>query len=333
MDEDCGSGEPKPGTSNLSSALSRFKSLDSYQRSNELFQSKCGSSKIIRKSDVKVSNAILVSPKQRGNPLLKSICNVPWEYDEIIPDYVMGRTTCALFLSLRYHNLNPDYIHERLKALGQEYELRVLLVQVDTSDPHHPLKYLTRVCLLANLTLMLARSPEDAGRIIETYKIYEHKPPDLIMEKTETSIRQKLISALTSVRSINRTDASTLLNNFGSLKRIMSASKDTLSLCPGLGMQKATRLYNVLHQPFMKRNTLPEKRKSSPMKSALQPEKKMASPFFTRTQKTKLVEDLVQDSSSAKKDPPSSEETSISHELEIQSKDSTPEENSRVKEI
>jgi DNA repair protein Rad10 len=55
---------------------------------------------------------------------------VPWEYEEIIPDYVMGRTTCALFLSLRYHNLNPDYINERLKQLGKQYELRVLLVQV-----------------------------------------------------------------------------------------------------------------------------------------------------------------------------------------------------------
>lgn len=67
---------------------------------------------------------------QRGNPLLKSILNVPWEYEEMVPDYVMGRTTCALFLSLRYHNLNPDYINERLKQLGKQYELRVLLVQV-----------------------------------------------------------------------------------------------------------------------------------------------------------------------------------------------------------
>ena len=67
---------------------------------------------------------------QRGNPLLKSILSVPWEYEEIVPDYVMGRTTCALFLSLRYHNLNPDYINERLKQLGKQYELRVLLVQV-----------------------------------------------------------------------------------------------------------------------------------------------------------------------------------------------------------
>lgn len=99
------------------------------------------------------TNCILVNPKQRGNnisikltrvlqikihfhfsgnPILKSITNVPWEFDDsIIPDYVVGKTAGILFLSLRYHSLNPDYIHNRLKELGKRFELRVLLVQVD----------------------------------------------------------------------------------------------------------------------------------------------------------------------------------------------------------
>lgn len=67
---------------------------------------------------------------QRGNPLLKHIRNVPYEYGEVVPDYVMGATTCAVFLSLRYHRLNPQYVHDRLKMLGQQYQLRVLLLQV-----------------------------------------------------------------------------------------------------------------------------------------------------------------------------------------------------------
>lgn len=79
-----------------------------------------------------ISHAIQVNPKQRGNPLLKSITNVTWEFEDIVPDYVVGRTACILFLSLKYHNLNPDYIHNRLKLLGKMFELRVLLVQVDT---------------------------------------------------------------------------------------------------------------------------------------------------------------------------------------------------------
>ncbi|XP_042867036.1 mating-type switching protein swi10-like [Penaeus japonicus] len=78
-------------------------------------------------------NCVIVSSRQRGNPILKSIRNVPWEYGEIVPDYTMGGTTCALFLSLRYHNLNPNYVHDRLKQLGRQYELRVLLVLVSHS--------------------------------------------------------------------------------------------------------------------------------------------------------------------------------------------------------
>lgn len=76
-------------------------------------------------------NCVLVSNKQRGNPLLKSIGEVPYEFDDIVPDYQVGETTCVLYLSLKYHNLNPDYIHGRLKKLGHMFELRILLVEVD----------------------------------------------------------------------------------------------------------------------------------------------------------------------------------------------------------
>lgn len=61
-------------------------------------------------------------------------------------------------------------------------------------DPHHALKHLTRICLLADLTLMVAWSPEEAGRIIETYKIYQNKPPDMIMEKQEADPHLKVSS-------------------------------------------------------------------------------------------------------------------------------------------
>lgn len=77
------------------------------------------------------SNSIVVSPRQRGNPVLRFVRNVPWEFGEVLPDYVLGQSTCALFLSLRYHHLHPDYIHARLQSLGKSFALRILLVQVD----------------------------------------------------------------------------------------------------------------------------------------------------------------------------------------------------------
>lgn len=43
------------------------------------------------------------------------------------------------------------------------------------------------------MTIMLAWSAEDAGKIIETYKRYETKPPDDIMERSNTAPYQKVI--------------------------------------------------------------------------------------------------------------------------------------------
>lgn len=41
----------------------------------------------------------------------------------------------CLIDSIRYHQLNPDYIHERLKQLGNSFTVRILLVQVDVVCP------------------------------------------------------------------------------------------------------------------------------------------------------------------------------------------------------
>ncbi|XP_045494014.1 DNA excision repair protein ERCC-1 [Colias croceus] len=211
-----------------------------------------GTSKEGNKSSASKTHCVLVNQKQRGNPLLKYILSVPWEYDDVIPDYEIGKTICVLFLSVRYHNLNPDYINNRLKELGKKYDLRVLLVQVDIKDPHAALKNLTRICLLTDLTLMLAWSPEEAAKIIENYKIYENKPPDLIMEKVENDPHQKIVNALTSIKPVNKTDAMTLITTFGTLENIIKATERRLADCPGFGATKAKKLYKALHEPFLK---------------------------------------------------------------------------------
>ncbi|KAM9224420.1 DNA excision repair protein ERCC-1 isoform 2-T3 [Dugong dugon] len=195
------------------------------------------------------SNSIIVSPRQRGNPVLKFVRNVPWEFGDVLPDYVLGQSTCALFLSLRYHNLHPDYIHQRLQSLGKNFALRVLLVQ---KDPQQALKELAKMCILADCTLVLAWSPEEAGRYLETYKAYEQKPADLLMEKLEQDFISRVTDCLTTVKSVNKTDSQTLLAIFGSLEQLIAASREDLALCPGLGPQKARRLFDVLHEPFLK---------------------------------------------------------------------------------
>ncbi|XP_078393304.1 DNA excision repair protein ERCC-1 [Cetorhinus maximus] len=154
--------------------------------------------------------------------------------------------------SLRYHCLNHDYIHKRLKDLGQSFALRVLLVHVDVKDPHQDLKELARISLLADCTLILAWSSEEAGRYLETYKAYENKSSDILKERVESDYISKVTDCLTTVKSVNKTDSVTLINTFKSLKDVVEASREELSLCPGLGPQKARRLFDVFHEPFLR---------------------------------------------------------------------------------
>lgn len=102
------------------------------------------------------------------------------------------------------------------------------------------------------MTLILAWSAEEAGKILETYKIYENKPPDNVMGKTESSPYLKLIQALTAIKPINKTDGMNLLARFKTIEGIVKASEFQLSECPGLGPRKAKRLYKVLRENFCK---------------------------------------------------------------------------------
>ena len=58
------------------------------------------------------------------------------------------------------------------------------------------------------------------------------------------------MDALTSIRSVNKTDAMTLLNVFGSLKHLLQADLETISLCPGIGAKKAQLIYLSLREKF-----------------------------------------------------------------------------------
>ena len=191
--------------------------------------------------------------QQRGNPLLTHIKGVAWEYADIVPDYQMGLATGALFLSLRYHRLHPEYIHARIQKLAHMYTLRVLLVLCDVNDHQPAIKELTKVALVNRMALIVAWSPEEAARYLETYKAFEHKPPDLLRSRVADDYMSQLTSVLTNVRGINKTDVLTLASRLGvrnyarvhcmltlqSISDVADAPHDTLMMLPGMGDVKA----------------------------------------------------------------------------------------------
>ncbi|KAJ6885235.1 DNA excision repair protein ERCC-1 [Populus alba x Populus x berolinensis] len=226
-------------------------------------------------------NAILVSHRQKGNPLLKHIRNVKWAFADVVCDYLLGQSSCALYLSLRYHLLHPDYLYYRIRELQKNCKLRVVLCHVDVEDVVKPLLEVTKTALLHDCTLlcawrcaaysnangvgpilqvdlsscskgleMIVLDELECGRYLETIKMYENKPADLIQGQMDTDYSSRLHHALTTVRRVNKTDVVTLGSTFGSLSNIMDASMEDLARCPGIGERKVKRLYDTFHEPF-----------------------------------------------------------------------------------
>lgn len=195
-------------------------------------------------------SAILVSPRQKGNPSLNYIRSLPWEYGDIPADYVLGATTCALFLSLKYHRLHPEYIYSRIRALGHKYNLRVLLTMVDTQNHEESLKELSKTSLINNLTLILCWSAQEAGRYLELYKSYEHASPQSIRAHQATSYSEKLVEFITVPRSINKTDALSLVSSFGSVRAAVNARPEEIGEITGWGERKVQRWCGTVHENF-----------------------------------------------------------------------------------
>jgi len=196
---------------------------------------------------------ILVSNRQHGNPVLKEIKSQGWEYADIPADYVLGATTCALYLSLKYHRLHPHYIYNRIRDLAGKYNLRILLTMVDVSNHEEHLKELSKTSLINNVTLILCWSAAEAGRYLELYKTYEHAPATMIKAPASTAHGDKLVEFITTPRSINKTDAMSLVSNFGSVRTAVNARPEELLMIAGWGQTKVRQWHAAVTEPFRNR--------------------------------------------------------------------------------
>lgn len=195
-------------------------------------------------------HVLYVSTKQRGNGILKHIRNVPFAFSRMVPDYVMNTSRCALFLSCKYHSLYPNYIHRRIAELKTDFVLRILLVLVDVEDNENTLLFLNKLAVVNNMTLILAWSEEEAARYLETYKAFDGKDASSIQRREQTNFVDQVADVLTAAKGINKTDSATLLSQFSSLKAVIAATEDELSLVSGMGPVKIRRLHDTFHKPF-----------------------------------------------------------------------------------
>ncbi|GKZ29443.1 ssDNA endonuclease and repair protein rad10 [Aspergillus brasiliensis] len=195
-------------------------------------------------------SAILVSTRQKGNPILNHIKLMPWEYADIPADYVVGSTTCALFLSLKYHRLHPEYIYSRIRLIAGKYLLRVILIIVDIPNHEESLKELSKTSIVNNMTLILCWSAPEAAHYLELFKSSENSQPTAIRTQQAQSYKESLVEFVTTPRSINKSDAASLISTFGSLQNAVNAQPEQISAVPGWGDKKVKQWCTTVREGF-----------------------------------------------------------------------------------
>lgn len=175
---------------------------------------------------------------------------MPWEYGDIPADYVLGVTTCALFLSLKYHRLHPEYIYTRIKNLQGKYALRVVLCMVDIQNHEESLKELSKTSVINNITIILCWSAAEGARYLELFKTYENAAPTSIKQHQSTTFADRMVDFITTPRSINKTDAVSLVSQFGTIRTAVNARYEEVATIAGWGEKKVQQWCQSVSEPF-----------------------------------------------------------------------------------
>lgn len=73
---------------------------------------------------------IRVNKNQRGNNLLDYL-KIPYSFtEEITTDYEVKNFISILFVSIKYHSINPEYLIMRNNSL-KNYKIKILLILID----------------------------------------------------------------------------------------------------------------------------------------------------------------------------------------------------------
>ncbi|SBS82613.1 ERCC1 nucleotide excision repair protein, putative [Plasmodium malariae] len=200
--------------------------------------------------DANAEQYLIISPRQKLNPLIKKINRVRYKFNNIVPDFLIGKNNACLFISMKYHRLRSNYLKARIETLSNKYNNRILVCLVDIENIENSLGEINQLAFCFNITLILCWSNEECARVIEDFKIYEKKISYIKNNKLSSSHEEKIHELLKKIRCINSTDCVTITRKFKNFHNIVKAKKDELINCSGLGNKKIQSLISTFNDPF-----------------------------------------------------------------------------------
>ncbi|SBS80839.1 ERCC1 nucleotide excision repair protein, putative [Plasmodium ovale] len=200
--------------------------------------------------DVNADQYLIISPRQKLNPVLKKINRVRYKFNNIVPDFLIGKNNACLFISMKYHRLRSNYLKARIETLSNKYNNRILLCLVDIENIENSLGEINQLAFCFNMTLILCWSNEECAKVLEDFKIYEKKIPYMKNSKPFSNHEDKIHELLKRIRCINSTDCATITNKFKKFTNIVKAKKHDLINCSGLGNKKIQALLSTFNDPF-----------------------------------------------------------------------------------
>lgn len=118
--------------------------------------------------------------------------------------------TAAIFLSLKFHRLQPTYVHNRIKALQRAFRT-FLLCHCDVDDPVGPLAQVAKAAIDHSCTLIVAFSDLECSRYLELLKAYENKSAESLQARLEVehsarcaSMHRRLLGWSSCIQELRR---------------------------------------------------------------------------------------------------------------------------------
>lgn len=100
------------------------------------------------------------------------------------------------------------------------------------------------------MTLILCWSAREAARYLELYKQYEFAGPGAIRKAEGTGYAERVVDFVTTVRSVNKTDAVGLVSAFGSVRGAVNAGPEEVAGVSGWGEKKVARWCGTVREGF-----------------------------------------------------------------------------------